>query len=226
MIYVYTGTPGSGKSLHVIKDIVTKLKFGGNVICNFPVSAEKIKPFKKKKLGEFVYKKNSDLTVKFLVDYAKNKHVKGKEGQTLIIFDEAQAKFNSRDYRDSDRKEFNYFFTIHRHLGFNVILITQSDRLIDKQIRCLFEYEVKHRKINNFKFFRFIPIKTFACITTWYGVREKLGTEFFIYKKSLSDMYDSYSLFDIDSDKDKDKESKLSINTIKKEYEKENATAC
>lgn len=209
MIYVYTGTPGSGKSLHAIKDIALKLKFNGNVICNFPVDTNKIKPLKSKALGDFVYKPNHLLTVKFLIDYARDNHIKGKEAQTLIVIDEAQGIFNSRDFRDSNRKDFNYFFTIHRHLGYNVILITQSDRLIDKQIRCLFEYEVKHRKINNFKFFKFIPVKTFTCITYWYGVREKLSIDFFIYRKRYSDLYDSYSLFD-----------------ILKEEEEENSTAC
>lgn len=209
MIYVYTGTPGSGKSLHAIKDISVKLKFGGNVICNFPVATEKIKPLKNRDLGDFVYKPNHLLSVKFLIDYARDNHIKGKEAQTLIVIDEAQGIFNSRDFRDSNRKDFNYFFTIHRHLGYNVILITQSDRLIDKQIRCLFEYEIKHRKINNFKFFSFIPVKTFACITYWYGVREKLSIDFFIYRKKHSDLYDSYSLFD-----------------ILKEEEKENSPAC
>lgn len=198
MIYLYSGTPGSGKSLHAIKDIATKLKFGGNVISNFPVAVEKIKPIRNKKFGDFIYKKNEDLTVEFLIDYAKKNHQKGKEAQTLIVIDEAQAMFNSRDFRDVNRKDFNYFFTIHRHMGFNVILITQNDRLIDKQIRCLFEYEIKHRKINNFKFGSFIPFKTFACICYWYGVREKLSTEFFIYRKKLSNLYDSYALFNIE----------------------------
>lgn len=197
MIYVYTGTPGSGKSLHAIQNIAIKLKYGGNVICNFPVNLKEIKPLKKRPMGDFVYIPNEQLSVKFLVDYARKNHIKGKEAQTLIVIDEAQGVFNSRDYRDSNRKEFNYFFTIHRHLGFNVILITQNDRLIDKQIRCLFEYEIKHRKINNFKFFRYIPVKTFACVTYWYGVREKLETNFFIYRKKLSRLYDSYSLFSI-----------------------------
>lgn len=196
MIYLYTGTPGSGKSLHVIKDIVNKLKSGGNVISNFPIDVDRIK-FKKGKLGEFIYKPNQDLTVDFLMDYAKNKHIKGKEAQTLIIVDEAQGKFNSRDFRDKDRKEFNYFFTIHRHLGYNVILITQADRLLDRQIRCLVEYEVKHRKINNFKFFRYIPIKTFICITYWYGVRSILEREMFLFNKKIASLYDSYALFDV-----------------------------
>jgi len=194
MIYLYDGTPGSGKSLHALKDISFKLRHGGNVISNFPVKLEKIKGIK----GDFVYKDNKDLTVDFLINYAYRNHVKGKESQTLIVIDEAQALFNPREYTRADRKDYNKFFSLHRHLGYNVILITQNDRLLDRQIRCLIEYQIKHRKINNFKMIgRLMPFKTFACITYWYGVREKISTEFFVYTKKLGSLYDSYALFDV-----------------------------
>lgn len=201
MIYLYSGTPGSGKSLHSIKDIVFKLKRGGNVIANFPVAVNKIKS--KKSVGNFVYKDNKELTTDFLYDFALKNHIKGKEAQTLLVIDEAQALFNPRDFRDVNRKGYNQFFSLHRHLGYNVILVTQNDRLLDRQIRCLIEYEVKHRKINNFKTLgMLLPFKTFACVSYWYGVRERLGVEFFRYRKSLSDLYDSYALFDNVSNKE------------------------
>lgn len=201
MIYLYSGTPGSGKSLHSIKDIVFKLKRGGNVISNFPVAVNKIKS--KKSVGNFVYKDNKELTTDFLYDFALKNHIKGKEAQTLLVIDEAQALFNPRDFRDVNRKGYNQFFSLHRHLGYNVILVTQNDRLLDRQIRCLIEYEVKHRKINNFKTLgMLLPFKTFACVSYWYGVRERLGVEFFRYRKSLSDLYDSYALFDNVSNKE------------------------
>lgn len=193
MIYLYSGTPGSGKSLHSIKDAIFKLQRGGNIISNFPIKTELIKDMK----GTFTFKDNKDLTVDFLIKYAYQNHVKGKEAQTLVIIDEAQALFNPREYSRKDRKDYNKFFSLHRHLGYNVILITQNDRLLDRQIRCLIEYEIKHRKINNFKIGRLFPFKTFACITYWYGVREKISSEFFIYTKRLGAYYDSYALFDV-----------------------------
>ena len=198
MIYLYSGTPGSGKSLNCVRDIVNKLKNGGNVIANFPIKIDLIKTKKGKQLGKFIYKENKDLTVKFLTEFALKNHVKGKEAQTLLVIDEAQALFNPRDFRDKSRKEYNYFFSVHRHLGYNVILITQNDRLLDKQIRCLLEYEIKHRKINNFKLIgKMLPFTTFACVTYWYGVREKVEVNFFSYSKKISALYDSYALFDV-----------------------------
>jgi hypothetical protein len=35
-----------------------------------------------------------------------------------------------------------------------------------------------------------------VAIQYWYGTREKVGTDFFIYKKSYSKIYDSYKMFD------------------------------
>lgn len=198
MIYLYSGTPGSGKSLNSIRDIVNKLQLGGNVIANFAIKTDLIKPKRNKTFGKFIYKENNDLTVEFLTDFALKNHIKGKEAQTLIVIDEAQAMFNPRDFRDINRKDYNHFFSLHRHLGYNVILITQNDRLLDKQIRCLLEYEVKHRKVNNFKLIgKLLPFCTFACVTYWYGVREKMDVTFFAYKKKLSNLYDSYALFDV-----------------------------
>lgn len=205
MIYFYSGTPGSGKSLHVAKDIYTKLRTKKqNVIANFPINFDvvekKLFSNKKSKTGKFLYVDNSQLTVKYLVDYAKKNHVLGKEGQTLLIIDECQVIFNPREFSRADRLQWNNFFSQHRKLGYNCILISQNDRLVDRQIRALFEYDVRHRKVNNFKIGMFFPVPLFACVTYWYGVKEKLGVEFFFYRNKLGKLYDSYKMFDESDD--------------------------
>lgn len=194
MIYLYTGSPGSGKSYHVAKDIYNRLtrhKYK-RVIANFKVDVNKIKKCK----GEFIYKDNSELTVEYLIEYAKKNHKEGIENQTLLIIDEAQVKFNSRDWqiKRNERMEWIEFFSQHRKLGYNIIMITQFDRMIDRQIRALVEYEVIHRKVNNYKFGKIIPVTTFAAVTYWYGVKEKIETEFIFYRKKYSRIYDSYSI--------------------------------
>lgn len=200
MIYLYSGTPGSGKSLHMASDILAKLRIKKqNVIANFPINEDVVSKSlfgSKNKTGTFIYKDNSELTVKFLVDYARKNHKLGKEGQCLICLDECQILFNPREFSKHDRLQWIEFFTQHRKLGYNVILVTQNDRLLDRQIRCLVEYEIRHRKVNNFKIGRFLPIKAFAAVQYWYGVRERLGVEFFIYRKKLGKLYDSYKMFD------------------------------
>jgi zona occludens toxin (predicted ATPase) len=221
VIYLYSGTPGSFKSYHAIRDIKFKLEHGGNVIANFPVDTKKLKS---KNMGKFIYKQNDELTYKFLVDFALKNHKKGKEAQTLLIIDECQGMFNPREYQRKDRKDYNTFFSQHRKLGYNIILVTQNDRLIDRQIRCQLEYEVKHRKVNNYKIFMFLPFKLCACITYWYGVREKVSTEFFIFNKRIAQLYDSYELFSILDDINKSDENEkkiLPVINIKKKKDKD-----
>ena len=197
MIYFYSGTPGSGKSLHVARDIYNRLNFNRKypfVIANFSINEKMIK----NKNARFVYKDNSELNVEYLVRYAVKNHKLGVENQTLLVVDECSIIWNSREWQSQvDRKEWLKFFVQHRKLGYNMILISQTDRQIDRQIRSLFEYEIKHRKVNNFKIGKLIPVSTFAAITYWYGVNEKISTEFFTYKKKWGKFYDSYKSFDI-----------------------------
>lgn len=199
MIYLYSGTPGSGKSLHVARDIYNRLnlrKKNNRVIANFMINEKMIKG----KGAEFIYKDNSELSVSYLVQFAMDNHKLGKENQTLVVVDECQVVWNAREWQqNSDRMEWIKFFTQHRKLGYNFIVISQNDRMIDRQIRALFEYNVIHRKLNNFKIGKLLPFKTFIAVEYWYGVNEKLGVEFFTYRKKWGKFYDSYGTFEIDS---------------------------
>lgn len=196
MIYFYSGTPGSGKSLHVAMDIYNRLVIKkSNVIATFNIDIDYISKHGKKKIGDFTYIDISDLTVNTLVDYARQNHVRDKEAQTLVVIDECQIIFNPREFGRADRLNWITFFTQHRKLGFNFILISQFDRLVDRQIRSLFEYDIKHRKVNNFGIGMFFPFSTFIAVTYWYGVKEKVGSEFFIYKKKYGRIYNTFMYF-------------------------------
>ena len=199
MIYLYSGTPGSGKSYHAVLDIRNKLrrKNRNRVIANFPISRH---------YDNFEYWDNSDICIAHLFAYAREHHVMGIEGQTLLVIDEAQCIFNSRDRngkgvigkalkRDPDsRMDWIKFFSQHRKIGYNVILIAQSDKMLDKQIRALIEYDVKHIKMNN-GFFFFLPT-SFMAVEKWYGQNMKLSTAVLWYRKRVAGLYDSYALFD------------------------------
>ena len=115
------------------------------------------------------------MTAERLVAYALEHHKIGVEGQALVVIDECQIIFNCRDFGRKDRNAWVTFFSQHRKLDFNIILITQSDRMLDKQIRSLVEDEVKHRKLNNYGFggmfltlFSF-GMTWFVAIEYWYG---------------------------------------------------------
>ena len=81
------------------------------------------------------------------------RHKSGKpvEGQFLLVIDECQIMFNSREWNVKNRTEWCIFFQEHRKYGYNIILITQFNRLVDRQIRSLVEFEIVHRDISNFK---------------------------------------------------------------------------
>ena len=66
MISLYSGTPGSGKSLHVAERIYTKLGAGRPVIANFPVNLDKIKRCR----GDFLEVDNDELTPALLMDFS------------------------------------------------------------------------------------------------------------------------------------------------------------
>jgi len=132
MIYLYAGTPGSGKSYHVAKDICFNLWRGVDIIANFDVNRDMIKKYK----GNFFYCDNFDMNPFMLKCYAMRNHKRKEnghiiEGQTLLIIDECQIIFNCRSWNDHNRQEWCSFFTQHRKYGYNIILVSQCDRLID-----------------------------------------------------------------------------------------------
>lgn len=201
MITLYSGTPGAGKSFHAAKDIYKRFQIGGGLIANFPVvHPDRIKPKRELRVS---YWDNSEITPQRLTQYALKYHTIGKEGQTLLIVDEAQVLWNSRSFQSKGREDWVSFFSQHRKLGFNVLLIAQNDRMLDRQIRFVIENEVRHRKLDNYgfggKLLNLVTGKTtwFIAIEYWYGGNKlQLGREVFPYNKKYATIYDSYKLFD------------------------------
>lgn len=196
MISFYTGTPRSGKSLDVARLLIIKAKAGYRIIANFPITPTK-KQIKKGRQPEFWT--NDEITPDSLLAYARKYHKYGKEGQTILVIDECHFMFNSRDIRNKDRPKWIDFFSQHGKYGFDIYLITQNDRLIDKQIRAFVEYNVIHRKINNFGIpgliLSLLRIKAFVAVTMWYGMRERISADFYIGRRKLYKVYDSYRDF-------------------------------
>lgn len=196
MIELYSGTPGSGKSYHACDRIYCLLKspIHHNIIANFPI----IPP--KNINGYFEYCDNENLTIEYLVEFAKKHHTTHKEKQTTIVIDEAGVKFNSRNWRDKDRLKWLDFFSQHRKLGYDIILISQADIMLDKQIRQFIEINHTHRKMayNGKMGFIMSPLFTFVDVKTWYAMNLKLGCDFIRYSKKIANIYDSFALFNND----------------------------
>lgn len=207
MIWFYSGTNGSGKSLHVARDIYTRLRRRGHnkVICTFDVNVKAVKRCRGEVLQVPIYK----LSPRMLTQYALKHHrLSGRpdqvEGQTLVVIDEAQRIFNPRDYDKNDRRAWLDWLPEHRKYGFNIILISPYDKMIDKQIRALFEYEVKHRKANNYGFIGFLlsvfHLPVFFAVTYWYGLRARCGSEAFLCLRRYTRIYDTFQRFGVGGD--------------------------
>lgn len=203
MISLYTGTPGSGKSFHVAKDISDIIRFKRNCICisNIPIDLSR---FPEKKRDKFIYLSNSDLTPDRIKEIAYshfkkiNKPV--KEGYVKLYIDEAQMMFNARSWNDKDRKAWNEFFTIHRHLGIDVIMICQFDLMIDKQIRSLVEYQYIHRKVlslgwRGLVLFVLSGFRSLAVTRIYYPLKHSLGLKLIYLNPRVFKIYDTFALF-------------------------------
>lgn len=195
-ISLLSGTPGSGKSLHAVSDGLEWLKLGRNLITNFPLDWHKrLKKIK----GDYQFWKNSDITPVHLIDYAKEHHKKSVKAQTLLIIDEASMMFNARDFGRKDRMEWINFLANHRHFNFEIILIAQNDKMLDKQIRGLIEYDIKHRAFANYNFITLLISKLFGglfmTVSYWYPCRAKNGVGMFRFSRSKAKCYDTMALF-------------------------------
>ena len=146
MIRLYSGTPGSGKSLHNARDVIARSRMGKPVIGNFPVDLSR---FKK---ANYTYVPNYELNPEYLINYSRKffQGKKIKEGAILLVIDECQLMFNSRDWQQKGRSDWLSFFSQHRKYGYDVTLIAQFDRMIDRQIRGVIECGFIHRKLSNY----------------------------------------------------------------------------
>ena len=197
MITLYSGTPGSGKSLHTASNIKARLALNKPVICNFPINDALVRHPER-----FTYVENSELSPAYLADFSRRYFAgkKVREEEIFLVVDEAQLLFNARQWQAVDNAGWVSFFTQHRKMGYHVILVAQFDRMIDRQIRSLIEYEFIHRKISNFgipgKIMSAVAMgKLFVSVQMWYPLKEKIGSEFFIARPGLYRLYDRYAQF-------------------------------
>lgn len=112
MINLYTGTPGSGKSLHLARDMKNWMHlYKSPVIANFDFNAYLARP---RGYGGFLYIDNNDLTPEFLIWFSENykkvrKWERVPEEHILLVIDECQLIFNAREWNNKYRKSWISF---------------------------------------------------------------------------------------------------------------------
>ncbi len=221
MIYMFSGTPGAGKSLDVARTIKIWLNRKKRVISTmnvdtrlcflnfvskfiFELTRGKVLIFDTENplAKNFTYINIYEVTPDFLIEYAITHHKKGVEKQTLIVLDECVSIFSPEKCVGQFWLEWQHFFQYHRHLGFEVILVPQSTALLARKVKEFAEFEVRHRAMKNANLFMTIVSKLFGGIFTtktyWQGSSSKkhIDKEWFRYHYYFNKMYDSYCMFD------------------------------
>lgn len=200
MIWQYVGSIRSGKSYHAVSEMREKLEKGGFVIANFPLSFSN--QDQKKGLHErFMYIPNSQLLgtkgIPLLMFLARLHKFNEFTGTCLCVFDESGLFFPPDKKTDPLQKNWYQFLSQSGHVGYDFIFIMHDKKSINRLIGSCIEYEISHRKVNNFKFMKFMPT-SFAYVTTWLPAKERSGAKIVKFKKSIGKMYQTHMLFDLD----------------------------
>lgn len=199
MIYLYSGTPGSGKSLHQARDIRRLLRQRGRLlVTNYPLDLSSVKCVR----ATHIYLSNDELTPSVLEGVARDFFAGGhpREGAIKLYIDEAQLLFNARTWNEKGRRDWLSFFSQHRKFGFDVFLVAQFDLMIDRQIRSLIEYEVQHRAVGNYGMAGWLISMLLGggwhcAISRWYAGRQRLGASFFRASRHVCAIYNTWATF-------------------------------
>lgn len=210
MISLYSGAVGSGKSYHAVVLVLEWLKKGKRVIANFPLIApvyplHRLFHYQRRKWEQMMSRFTfcEEITPEYLIANSVENQFMGKESSCLVVIDEAGIMFNARDWQSAGNRRSKWikFFSQSRKFGFDFVLVAQSDRMIDRQIRGLIEYDVKHLKANNsflFSFLSLFKITLFLYVYKWYQTRLKSNLRMSRYSKRIADRYDTMRTFDLD----------------------------
>lgn len=198
MIYCYTGTPGSGKSYSATLrayELIHRPR-PKMVVANYNLNLDS------KHQRYFRYLPNDKITLESLREISNEYFASHdfRESAITLIIDECQLCINSRTWNDKNRLSLLEFMSQSRHMGYDVILVAQNSSMIDRQFRALIEYEVKHRKLANFGLVgRLLSLvamgRVYAAVTYYYGLTERIGVRFFVPRKRVFRLYDSYVMF-------------------------------
>jgi len=118
--------------------------------------------------------------------------------QTFIVIDEAHLLFNTRGFDMKERQKWCEFLALHRHYWYDIMLLTQNDRAIDRQVRGLVEFNYKHRKLTSYGLKGFLLVavlhKKYVAVRYWYVLNEKCDAYFFNTKKKIFKLYDTMAI--------------------------------
>lgn len=144
MINGIAGKPGGGKSYEAVKShIIPALKEGRMVVTNLPLQVEHFVAVYGEQVRELIVLVNYDFhdygskkPFSDIADWLKHKDWKNDKGQgVLFCIDEAHLSLPAGKKNGGVDIKVLEFLSMHRHYGFDVLLITQNFKKIHVDIR-------------------------------------------------------------------------------------------
>jgi zona occludens toxin (predicted ATPase) len=203
---IVEGPPGAGKSYSAVRRIAAALDRGLPVASNIALvdgweeRLAKANPFRRVIPGRVAeqaaaYRKlfYSSADIEDLMSV----RLKGtKEGRGVMVLDEAHVWLNGRSWKDGDRKRMLRFTSAHRHLGWDIYLITQRAESIDTQVRALAEYRILLRNLKRVKVagLPIFPMNLFVAIWTWESLPGTIVKREVYRLNSIARIYNTLAL--------------------------------
>ena len=188
MIMCYEGLPGAGKTYDAMRKLLDNLSQGRRILTNIDGPQKEDKREIIRHFLDFSDNKIKKLLV-HLPDNKVQEFWDHTEPGDLIIIDEAQNFFNSRDWQSKANRFFGKWASEHRHMGVDLVLITQNVERIESSVRSLVEFTYRYKKLNMFgnliqkKYIRFC----------YYGpTLDQVGQKTCTYDPKISQCYKSY----------------------------------
>jgi len=194
-VSVYEGLPGSGKSYDAVRKVLSNLELKRRVITNIDGMQ---KESQRLTIQHYLDLDDNEID-KLLIYLDDDKIQKFWEYTTtgdLVVVDEAQNFFNSRDWQKDSNRQIGKWASEHRKSGNDVIFITQDMVHIESSVRRVVEWVYRYKKLNMFggavqkKYIRFV----------YYGQNsEPLGKKVCTYDSKI---FKCYSSFFVDNTKE------------------------
>lgn len=222
MIHFYHGVPGSGKSLFATRMLYEHASKKKHVICNFPITTEGL-PQREKYISDYIhFVPNGKLKPDIMPDFTERFLGRNiREHSILLLVDEAEILFSNRSAfgRGSDgqataqeRLQWIYYFSQHRKMGFDVILVAPMKNMVDKQILGCCELFWEFRSVTNFlpKLIKKLPRPHVFCAIalyqgSWGAKTNAVERKVFKYDKKIASLYDTFRRFDADDQEEGEK---------------------
>ncbi len=189
MLSVYTGFPGSGKTLHAVSIIYAHVMGKAHVVSNIDLKFPKNQEYYHHR--DYTWFQNVENVRSFALDHLDDKY------KLLFVVDEAQVIFDSRGWNTPGRMEWNVFFSTHRHYKCDMILITQSSASLDKRVRANMEFQQQHVNVKNASrlahmVLQFIPDFMFIANKFYANTRERISSSWIFSRRKYTRLYDTF----------------------------------